>query len=418
MKKHLTFTLMVLLVSLMAFGAYAQSQGEPVKPQTQTQTKPADPIRERTDQGPQGKGTMTTDRTRTDEGPKKGSGSEDPADKASGEGGVKPQTQTQTKPEDPIRSRKDTGPQGDGTATTDRTRTDAGPKKGSSGDSGLADKASGDSGQQNQTQVKPEDPIRSRKDTGPQGDGTMTTDRTRTDAGPKKGSSGDSGLADKASGDSGQQNQTQTKPDDPIRTRKDTGPQGNGTMTTDRIRTDDGPKGDGSGGSGVADKADGECDGDQDRVRSRDGLEVDGHGGTNRHGDEINGLGGPHSNGQDDLADKADGGECDGDQTRTRGRDGFDVDGHGGTHRHGELITGLGGPHSNGLIDDMLKIFGEDTDGALRGMRNIWGPAEAGGGAFGPNVDGVGYGPGSAQTDDESKTDSVAASRGARRGRK
>jgi len=360
MKKHLMFTLMVMLVSLLAFSAYAQSQGEPVKPQNQTQTKPADPIRERTDQGPQGQGTMTTDRTRTDEGPKKGGGSEDPADKASGEGGVKPQTQTQTKPADPVRTRTDQGPQGKGTMTTDRIRTDDGPKKGSSDDSGTADKASGEGG------VKP---------------------------------------------------QTQTKPADPVRTRTDQGPQGKGTMTTDRIRTDDGPMKGTSDDSGVADKADGECDGDQDRTRSRDGLEIDGHGGTNRHGDEINGLGGPHSNGQDDDGLKA-AEDCDGDQDRVRSRDGFEIDGHGGTNRWGDLITGLGGPHSNGLLDDMEKIFGEDSDGALRGSRNIWGPASAGGGPFGPNVDGVGYGPGGLDADDESKTESVIESRGARRGRK
>lgn len=111
-KKYLMFTLMAVLISLLAVSAYAQSGT-----QTQTQIKPSEPVATQTDEGPKGDGTATTDRTRTSSttGLTEKSATTDKS-------GEQPKEAVQTKPENPIRDYTLEDPQGDGTETADRSR--------------------------------------------------------------------------------------------------------------------------------------------------------------------------------------------------------------------------------------------------------------------------------------------------------
>ena len=87
------------------------------------------------------------------------------------------------------------------------------------------------------------------------------------------------------------------------------------------------------------------------------------------------------------------------------------LDGNGGIVRNGGDYAGVGGAHgpmgpgnvANSAFDflgeDMLKVFGEDCDGTQtmdgQMLHYRFGPGESTlGGLFGPNEDGVGFGPG------------------------
>ncbi len=129
-------SLSVLLISLLAVGAYAQTQGEQVK----EQIRPEDPIREiGSDENSQNPGNGTA--TRTFDGPKDSSGDKAlDGDKVGDQ--PKNEVKEQIKPEDPIReigSDENSQNPGNGTAT----RTFDGPKD-SSGDKALDGECDGD----------------------------------------------------------------------------------------------------------------------------------------------------------------------------------------------------------------------------------------------------------------------------------
>jgi len=133
---------------------------------------------------------------------------------------------------------------------------------------------------------------------------------------------------------------------------------------------------------------------------------------------------------QGDLGDKSlDGdkvGECDGDQTQQRLHGDGDGTNHelGENNRKGDEFTGEGGPHGpmgTGPDGDLLKIFGEDTDGSFAGqlLRHSWGPGTSDlEGPFGPNSGVAGFGPGGRDAAD-GKGDPATSARGqARSGRR
>ena len=270
-----------------------------------------------------------------------------------------------------------------------------------------------------QTQTKPEAPVQERTEDGPKGDGTATTERAQLEE--QQDSKGEAtGRTDADKSGEQPKDQVQTKPEDAVRTRTDEGPKGQGTATTDRTRssfeTQQDAQGDAIG------RLDADKDGEQPKDQTRNYGDGDGGnrelGESHRRGDELAGETGPHGpmdHGSPVDADKS------GDQTMNYGTgDGNNYE-LGENQRHGDEYTGETGPHGLVLDDDFIKtfgldkIFGGNADGTFEGdmLRHSWGPgASELDGVFGPNVDGVGYGPGGPTSDE--KGTSVIESRAQR----
>lgn len=218
-------------------------------------------------------------------------------------------------------------------------------------------------------------------------------------------------LAVSAYAQSGTQTQNKVQPTEPVKAQTDEGPNGDGTATTERTRTSE------ATGltekSDVADKS-----GDQTQQMNYGTGDGNNHelGDNNRHGDEYTGETGPHgpaSDGSDKSGDMPYG-DNDGNnhELGDNNRHGDEYTGetgpHGFTELDKELLEFMG-------VDNM---FGASADGNFAGsmFQHSWGPGECGaGGHTGPN-DGSGFGPaGSDVRSGSSVTDPKGQGRGGRR---